>query len=425
MINSIPTDWKQVQLGSIADPEKKWSFTGGPFGSNLKSKDYTAEGVRIIQLQNIGDGKFNDDYKIYTSKTKADELLSCNIYPGEIILSKMGDPVGRACIIPDSEDRFLMASDGIRVVPDSGAYNTFFIFSAINSGYFRIKVESSSTGSTRKRIGLSVLRKIKVLCPPLPEQHRIVSVLGTWDKMIEKLSRKIELKKNIKKGLMQELLTGKKRLKGFGGEWHTVKLGGLGIFSKGAGIPKVDLSKDGHNAVRYGELYTKHDFQIKKIYSFISDKIISTTTPIKHGDILFAGSGETIDEIGKSAAYLLNAPCYAGGDTIIFSSKKVDSLFLAFLLNIGTSRRLLRTFGQGQSVVHIYKKDLEKLQIYIPCDTKEQNAIAHIITIADNEITALEKKKQILEDQKKYLLNNLITGQIRTPENLTMNNHAS
>ena len=93
----IPEDWEVKTLIDVVDKKVKWSFTGGPFGSNLKSEDYTEKGVRIIQLQNIGDGEFLDNYKIYTSIEKANELLSCNIYHGDIILSKMGDPVARGC----------------------------------------------------------------------------------------------------------------------------------------------------------------------------------------------------------------------------------------------------------------------------------------------------------------------------------------
>ncbi len=73
------SDWKEFSIGEIADPTDRYSFSGGPFGSNLKSKEYTEGGVRIIQLQNIGDGHFKDNYKIYTSGEKADELFSSNI----------------------------------------------------------------------------------------------------------------------------------------------------------------------------------------------------------------------------------------------------------------------------------------------------------------------------------------------------------
>ena len=142
-------EWKNVQLINVTDKNIKWSFTGGPFGSSLKSSDYVEEsdGVRIIQLQNIGDGEFKNDYKIFTSIEKADELISNNIYPGDIIMSKMGDPVGRACLIPDFHERYVMSSDGIRVVVDEKKYDKYFIYSLINSEEFRTKVEDSSTGS--------------------------------------------------------------------------------------------------------------------------------------------------------------------------------------------------------------------------------------------------------------------------------------
>ena len=79
-------EWEEKTLIDSVDTNIKWSFTGGPFGSNLKSEDYTELGIRIIQLQNIGDGAFLNDYKIYTSPEKANELLSCNIYPDEILV---------------------------------------------------------------------------------------------------------------------------------------------------------------------------------------------------------------------------------------------------------------------------------------------------------------------------------------------------
>jgi type I restriction enzyme S subunit len=204
--------WTPTCLGDIADPNQRWSFTGGPFGSNLKSSDYTDEGVRIIQLQNIGDGEFKNDYEVYTSRQKADELLSCNIYPGEIILSKMGDPVARVCIIPAHDQRYLMCSDGIRLAVYQKRFNTYFIYTVINAPDFRTKAANAGTGSTRKRIGLTELRNLELLCPPLPEQTAIAEVLSDMDTEIAALEEKLAKARQLKQGMMQELLTGKTRL---------------------------------------------------------------------------------------------------------------------------------------------------------------------------------------------------------------------
>jgi type I restriction enzyme, S subunit len=205
-------NWKSHSLGQIADPRKQWSFAGGPFGSNLKSSDYTTDGVRIIQLQNIGDGEFRDEYAVYTSAHKAAELENCQIYPGEIIMSKMGDPVARACLVPAVDDRYLMCSDGIRLAVDEQRFDTNFVFYQINSPQFRTRADNAGTGSTRKRIGLAQLRDLAVACPPLTEQMAIAAVLSDMDAEIAALEVRREKIRFVKQAMMQELLTGRIRL---------------------------------------------------------------------------------------------------------------------------------------------------------------------------------------------------------------------
>jgi len=195
-------------------------------------------------------------------------------------------------------------------------------------------------------------------------------------------------------------------------DWKETKLVDIGIFSKGSGISKSELSVKGYNAIRYGEIYTRHNVYVKEIYSFISNEVVKNTKKIKYGDILFAGSGETIDEIGKSVTYLKKDDCYAGGDIIIFSPKKQNSLFLAFLLNSRTIRKDLRKLGQGQSVVHIYKKDLEKIKLLLP-PLSEQNRIVAILEIWDEYLEKLSRKIEIKKDIKKGLMQRLLTGKVR------------
>ncbi|MDH1707255.1 restriction endonuclease subunit S [Acinetobacter johnsonii] len=198
-------EWEEKTLIDSVDTNIKWSFTGGPFGSNLKSEDYTELGIRIIQLQNIGDGAFLNDYKIYTSPEKANELLSCNIYPDEILISKMGDPVARCCIVPKHHDRYVMCSDGIRLVVDKKNYSSIFMFYQINYQDFRQSASDVSTGSTRKRIGLSDLKQLPIKAPCLEEQTKIANFLSSIDQKIEVVAQQIEQAKQWKKGLLQQM----------------------------------------------------------------------------------------------------------------------------------------------------------------------------------------------------------------------------
>ncbi|WP_156188822.1 restriction endonuclease subunit S [Acinetobacter indicus] len=211
-LGKIPEDWEVIELIDTASKSKKWSFVGGPFGSSLKTDDYTEYGIQIIQLQNMGDGHFINDNVIYTSVEKANELLSNNIYAGEIIISKMGDPVARACIMPNHADRYLMASDGIRLSIDTNKFDTRFIHDFINFKIFRKQAINASTGSTRQRISLSELKKLKLFSPSYEEQLAIGNTFRDLDSQILALDQKLNKAKLLKQGMMQKLLTGEIRL---------------------------------------------------------------------------------------------------------------------------------------------------------------------------------------------------------------------
>jgi type I restriction enzyme, S subunit len=195
-------------------------------------------------------------------------------------------------------------------------------------------------------------------------------------------------------------------------KWQEVRLADLGVFTKGSGITKDQLTDTGYNAVRYGELYTKFNFKIDKIYSHIPAAVLSSTVKIKYGDVLFAGSGETNEEIGKSASYLLHEDCYAGGDIIIFRPENANSMFLSYFLNVGEGRKKLSELGQGQSVVHIYKSEIEKLSLRLPA-LPEQNRIVSVLETWDKAIENLNKKIEIKKKIKKGLMQDLLTGKKR------------
>ena len=132
--------------------------------------------------------------------------------PGEIILSKMGDPVARACLLPTTDARYLMCSDGIRLAVDQSRFNTKFVFFQINSPDFRTRAENAGTGSTRKRIGLSQLRNLELVCPSIEEQTAIATILSDMDAEIAALESRRDKTRALKQGMMQELLTGRIRL---------------------------------------------------------------------------------------------------------------------------------------------------------------------------------------------------------------------
>ena len=168
------------------------------------------------------------------------------------------------------------------------------------------------------------------------------------DALIESLEQLLVKKRQLKQGTMQELLTGKKRLPGFSGEWEVKRLGTLGSFLKGSGVTKDEAQSGNLACVRYGEIYTRHNDYIKAFHSWISPDVAVTATRLKHGDILFAGSGETKEEIGKCAAFVSDLEAYAGGDIVILRPEHGDSLFLGYHLNTEPINRQKASKGQGR-----------------------------------------------------------------------------
>ena len=154
----------------------------------------------IIQLNNIGEGLFSTEKRKFTSTQKADELLSCNAYPGDIIVSKMM-PAGRACILPDLYSRYVMGSDAIRVKVDGEKYSNTFICAQINTTRCHKWIDGRTGGSTRQRIGLPVLKELPLYFPTIAEQKTISFFLNLLDKRIQTQNKIIEEQISLEKAI--------------------------------------------------------------------------------------------------------------------------------------------------------------------------------------------------------------------------------
>ena len=195
--------------------------------------------------------------------------------------------------------------------------------------------------------------------------------------------------------------------------WQIKTLQELGTFSKGAGISKADILPEGLPCIRYAEIYTKYDFQAKTLESFISRETADQSKHITKGTLLFAGSGETAEEIGKSIAYTGNETAYAGGDTIIFNftNPQENTLFYSYYLNT-TGRRQINKLGEGQSIVHIYPAELAKVKVPVP-PLSEQHRIVAVLETWDKAISLTKRLIEQKELQKRHLMQQLLTGKTR------------
>lgn len=196
-------------------------------------------------------------------------------------------------------------------------------------------------------------------------------------------------------------------------DWKICTLDQLGTFSKGKGILKEQLVPSGLPCIRYGEIYTHHHYFVKQFFSFIPETVAKESQLISKGVVLFAGSGETLEDIGKCIAYERDEIAYAGGDIIILKvNDKVHPVFLSYLLNGDIANQQRRKLGEGHSVVHLYSSDLATLKVPLPNIAEQKKAVS-IFKVWDKSIATLTDLIATKQQLKKGLMQQLLTGKKR------------
>lgn len=284
-----------------------------------------------------------------------------------------------------------------------------------------VNLEALNTGSGRPSLTMQILAKIKISLPPLSEQKQIVSIIEKWDKYIELLDKKIEIKKNTKKYLQQVLLTGKVRLKGYEGEWEEVKFGDIGQCLRGVSYkPLIDLLPFKNpksyfllrsNNIQDGKL-NLGDIQIVK------ENRVSEKQVLQLGDIIICMANGSKKLVGKSVKFNLDSNTYTVGAFMgIFRIKDPSyRSYINELFDTNKYRYYISNLLSGSSINNLKPSDIESMSFIVPPSSKERYAISSILTKSDKEIKTLEKQKQLIEQQRKYLINNLVTGKIRIPK---------
>lgn len=408
-------EWLSIPLINTADKKIKWSFIGGPFGSNLKVSDYTNKGIRIIQLQNIGDGFFNDNCKIYTSLEKAEELLSNNIYSGEIIISKMGDPVGRACLIPGKNERFLMASDGIRLVVDESKHSKYFIFSLLNSDIVRNKINNKATGSTRRRIGLDSLKNILLQVPSnKEEQQKIADCLTSLDNLILAQEGKVSLLQSHKKGLMQNLFLKERQTKPKfrfpefknEGEWEVIPFNKYITLFRGSSprpiVQFVTREDDGINWIKIGDTKNANGFILNRTEEKITIEGAKQSRFVEKGELILANSMS----YGKVYELGVKGCIYDGWFVLRNFEESFDKQYLLQLLNSDFMQAQYNKLAAGGIVKNI-SSEIVNITTVVRPSIKEQQKIAKCLLSLDNLIEAEINRIEELKQHKKGLMQGL------------------
>lgn len=370
-------------------------------------------GLLVLRSSNVKNGKldFADcvfvDCSIDVSKyVQPNDILVC-VRNGSSAL------IGKSCVIDKPYNATFGAFMSVLRGDKTGYVAQIFASDIVQS---QIRNRSSAT------INQITKQDFEDIIIPIPaeetEQRRIAEVLSDTDALLAAMEKLIAKKRAIKQGAMQELLTGKRRLPGFKGEWMETTLGAMGDFSKGRGISKDEAQSGTLPCVRYGEIYTHHNDYVKEFNSFITEEVAQNSRYLRTGELLFAGSGETKEEIGKCVAFTKKCEAYVGGDIIILTPRtKVDSLFFGFYLNSQPIAEQKASRGQGDAIVHISAASLANIEMQLP-SFAEQTAIAEILSDMDAEIDALTVKLNKLRNIKQGMMSELLTGRIRLADSI-------
>ncbi len=411
----IPEGWSVKKLGEVTT-----LLTNGFVGSATPHYTEDETGVTYIQGFNVNINSFDlTGIKKVTLEFHKKNKKSC-LQEGDLLTIQTGD-IGVTARVP----KYLAGSNCHALIIsrfDTAICNSKFYLQYYNSSICQSRFKKIETGSTMKHLNVGDLESEYIPVPPLPEQEKIAGILGTWDEAIEKLTSLIEQKKLLKKGLMQKLLTGKTRLPGFIQPWKEVKLGEMGHITS-AGVDK-NIVPGEQNVIllNYMDIYKK-DFiyknDIKQIVTAPDRKIKNCN--VLMGDVFFTPSSETRDDIGHSAVIMENIPGAVYSYHIVRFRPLLNHLnrkFCAYAFK--TSKFYKQAYslceGSGQRYV-LSQDDFRNMKVCIPSDISEQQAIADVLSTADDEINLLNQKLEALKEQKKGLMQQLLTGQTRVKVN--------
>ncbi len=388
---NIPIDWKNRYLGDYIELVS---------GQHLEADDYNEEKIGIPYFTGPSDFT-NDINKIlkWTEKKTKHAIFE------DVLITVKGSGVGRLHFLelkkPVAIGRQLMAIRSVK------SYARFLYYLLEFKAH---QIEVLSMGNMIPGVTRDDILKLKSLFPPLPEQQKIARILSTWDKAIEKTEQLIAQKQLLKKGLMQQLLTGKKRLREFKGKWKRRMVGEIGTIIRGASPrPKGDLRYYGGNIPRLMvEDVTRDGKYVTPRVDFLTKEGAKLSRPCKKGTLTIVCSGD----VGTPSFLAVDACIHDGflGITDLISTIDEDFLYYQMLR---LKSRIERSATHGGVFTNLTTQILKDFEIELP-EFEEQRKIALIINKTDDDIMKEEHHLMLIKSQKKGLMQKLLTGAIRT-----------
>ncbi len=403
-VDVIPKDWLPYTIGDLVELEGGSQPDKSEFRATWKP-NY----VRLIQIRDYKTDKYETFVPVHLARRFCNEQ--------DIMIGRYGPPVFQ--ILRGIKGAYNVAL--IKATPKRDVNVSFAYYFLKQESLFDFIEKLSQRSSGQTGVDLQELKRYPFPLPPHFEQEAIAEALTDVDALIESLEQLIVKKRCIKQGTMQELLTGKKRLPEFNGNWNTMTFGEIFDYHSTATNSRSDLSESGDTFyIHYGDIHTKFhnhlDFSHERP-PLIDRRLCKNATSLKNGDWVLADASEDLSGVGKSVEILgldTGITAVAGLHTLLLR-ERVATFAPGFKGHLGNLRSLHNEFLRvttGMKVFGVSKTALKDLRLPVPTQA-EQAAIASILSDMDAEIAALEAKLDKARQLKQGMMHELLTGRIR------------
>ena len=428
-IKDIPSSWEINKVKYLAT-EPGTLFLDGDW---IESDVIEESGIRYLTTGNVGAVFYKEQGSGYISEKTFSELHCLNVYPGDLMISRLNEPIGRSCIIPDTESRYVVAVDNVILRPNAN-YNKKFIMYGMNADGYAEHANMIARGATMSRISRSQLGQFWLAFPNIEEQQAIADFLDKEctqiDSIAADLERQIALLQQYKKSLITETVTkGLDKsvpMKDTGVEW-------IGQIPEHWDVEPIKYRVTFHNGDR-GENYpTKSELQSEGIpfinaghlegdglnmanMDYISEEKyrIMGGVKLRSGDILYCLRGS----VGKNAIVDMNQGTVASS-LVAIRSVRISAEYLYYCLNSHIEEVQRYWWDNGTAQPNLSADNLGKYKICIP-PVEEQKAIVkylnNICSQIDNLIIGKKKQLSTIQQHKKSLIYEYVTGKKRVKE---------
>lgn len=406
-IGVIPTDWSVSRLGDYLARRPR-------YGIGAAAVEYSDRLPKYIRITDISeDGRYLPDKLV-----SVDNLFSANYFlsEGDLVVARTGASVGKSYLYKPKDGPLVFAGFLICLTPNKDRLLPEYLNAYLKTTSYWDWVRLTSMRSGQPGINGNEYAQLMIPVPEIDEQRLIGEALADTDALIEKTENLIEKKKNVKRGVMQELFTGKRRLPGFSNKWLVKEMGEIGKTYGGlAGKIKDDFGTG--NSVYIPFMNIMSNPVIDPGYlDTVNIRPGEYQNKAQRGDLFFNGSSETPEEVGLCSVLLTDVPnlylnsfCFG---LRLNPELETDGLFFSYYFRSDAGRQLIFSLAQGATRYNLSKSNFLKLRVPYP-EPAEQTAIATTLSDMDAEIEKLKSQLAKYQNIKQGMMQSLLTGKIR------------